>query len=93
VLSFNEWAKFHPLSFLPVFEGKTFFDIFDYLTANIMMPLGGLLIVAYVGWVMKREAVEAELANDTGSALNLLMFVMRYIAPALVLVVFLYNLL
>lgn len=93
VLSFNEWADFHPLSFLPVFEGKTFFDIFDYLTANIMMPLGGLLIVSYVGWFMKRESVESELAMSNTALFNTLMFVMRFVAPALVLVVFLYNLL
>ena len=93
VLSFNEWSAVHPLSFLPVFEGKTFFDIFDYLTANIMMPLGGLLIVSYVGWKMKPEAVASELNLDNSSIFNALMFIMRFVSPALVLVVFLYNLL
>jgi len=92
VLSFNEWSGFHPLSFLPAFEGKTVFDILDYVTANLMMPLGGLLIAAYMGWFMKREAVESELDLNNPVLFNALMFVMRFVTPALVMVVFLYNL-
>ena len=57
-----------------------------------MMPLGGLLIAAYMGWFMKREAVESELDLNNPVLFNALMFVMRFVTPALVMVVFLYNL-
>ena len=66
VLSFNVWADLHPLNFLPVFEGKTFFDIFDYLTANIMLPLGGMFIVLYAGWCMKSDSLAARAGTTAG---------------------------
>lgn len=88
VLSFNHWSDLHPLAFLPAFEGKTFFDIFDYLTANIMLPLGGLFMVLYAGWCMKPQALAQALALPENTVFNGLRFVMRFIAPLLVVVVF-----
>ncbi|WP_461537765.1 sodium-dependent transporter [Spongorhabdus nitratireducens] len=93
VLSFNEWAEFHPLAFLPVFEGKTVFDILDYVTANLIMPLGGLLIAILAGWFMNKQAVENELDMGNGIGFKSFMFVLRFLAPAAVAVVFIYNLL
>ena len=40
MLSLNEWKEFHPLGFIERFAGKTLFDLYDFLTANIMLPLG-----------------------------------------------------
>lgn len=91
VLSFNEWGDFHPLAFLPVFEGKTFFDILDYLTANIMLPLGGLFMVLYTAWCVKPSLVAKGLPMSE-QAFAPLRFVMRYISPVLLLLVFIYNL-
>ncbi|MGY0217885.1 sodium-dependent transporter [Endozoicomonadaceae bacterium StTr2] len=93
VLSFNEWAEFYPLAFLPVFEGKTVFDILDYVTANLIMPLGGLLIAILAGWFMNKQAVENELDMGNGIGFKSFMFVLRFLAPAAVAVVFIYNLL
>ncbi|MCV6611079.1 MAG: sodium-dependent transporter [Amphritea sp.] len=92
VFSFNQWAELHPLAFLPVFEGKTFFDILDYLTANIMLPLGGLLMVLYTAWCIKPMTVIDELKLKSGTA-ALLLPVMKFVSPALLLLVFVYNLL
>lgn len=92
VLSLNEWANFHPLAFIPAFEGKTVFDILDYVTSNLMMPLAGLLTAVLVGWFMKREMVRQELAMDSEGAFNGLMFVLKFLTPAAVMVVFIYNL-
>lgn len=43
--------------------GKNMFDLFDYTTSNIMLPVGGLLIVLFVGWKIRREDVRDELFN------------------------------
>jgi NSS family neurotransmitter:Na+ symporter len=43
--------------------GKNLFDLFDYTTSNIMLPLGGMLIVLFVGWKMKKSDVMDELFN------------------------------
>jgi len=61
VLSFNLWSDVTPLSSISIFEGKTIFDLLDYLTANIMLPVGGVLIAIFVGWVLRKEASMQEL--------------------------------
>ncbi len=69
-------------------EQATFFDLLDYLTSNIMLPLGGLLIAIYCGWLLKRHITEAEL--DTFPWIyQFWLFLVRYIAPVAVVIVFL----
>ncbi|MGF1546202.1 MAG: sodium-dependent transporter [Thiotrichales bacterium] len=82
VLSFNLWAELTLL-------GKTFFDWMDYLTANIMLPLGGLLIAVFAAWVMKREHALDELRMRDGPAFELWHVLVRFVAPLGVLLVFL----
>ena len=57
VLSLNELQSFHPLALVGI--SGTFFDLFDYLTTNIMLPVTGLLIALFVGWVIP-EAISLE---------------------------------
>lgn len=92
ILSFNEWADVHPLDFIPVFENKTIFDLLDYVTANLMMPLGGLFIAIFVGWFMNKQAVENQLDISNGFGFKIFMFILRFITPAAVATVFIYNL-
>ncbi|WMC12234.1 sodium-dependent transporter [Oceanimonas pelagia] len=92
VLSFNEWSGFTPLDMFATFEGKTLFDLLDYLTSNIMLPLGGLLVAVFVGWRMSRKALEEELSLR-GPWFGLWYGVLRYITPVAVITVFIYNLL
>lgn len=92
VLSFNNWAEFHPLAFIPFFEGKTVFDLLDFLVSNLMMPLGGLAIALFAGWAMKRQGLDDEIGLK-GGVYSAFMFVLRYLTPAGIAVVFLYNLL
>ncbi|MGB0665169.1 MAG: sodium-dependent transporter [Pontibacterium sp.] len=92
VVSLNVWSDVHPLGMFERFEGKTFFDLFDFATTNLMMPLGGLAIAIFFGWFMSKSAGQEQLGLGNGFAYKLFMFVLRFITPAAVLVVFLYNL-
>lgn len=92
VLSFNNWADFHPLAFIPFFEGKTVFDLLDFLVSNLMMPLGGLAIALFAGWAMKRQGLDDEIGLK-GAFYSAFMFILRFLTPAGIAVVFLYNLL
>ncbi len=83
ILSFNVWAEWK-------LAGKTFFDWMDYLTANIMLPLGGLFIALFAGWVMKRFDVQDELGLGESVWFKVWYAVTRYVTPVLVLVVFLH---
>ncbi len=69
--------------------GMTFFDLLDYLTANIMLPLGGLFIALFAGWQMHRSSSQDELKMGDGSAFRLWYFLIRYVTPFAVVLVFL----
>ena len=91
ILSLNLWADFAPLGFIPMLEGKTIFDLLDFFTANILLPLGGLLVALMAGWVMSKPAMEKELALSPGT-FNQWFVTVRFITPIAVGVVFIYNL-
>lgn len=76
-----EWTK---LSFG---MGGDIFEFLDYITANIMLPLGGLLISIFTGWVMKTEIVKEEL-NLAPWQFSIVMILLRWVAPLGILVVF-----
>ncbi|MFE8071966.1 sodium-dependent transporter [Marinobacteraceae bacterium S3BR75-40.1] len=91
ILSLNEWSDVTPLSMFAMFEGKTIFDLLDFLTANILLPLGGLLVAVFTGWFMARQALENELSLSE-PAFRLWYTTIRYFTPVAVLAVFIYNL-
>ena len=87
VFSFNIWKE-KTLSIPYVFDDLTFFDTLDYLTANIMLPLGGLFIAIFAAWVMRKESTQAELATNP-VIYKIWRVLVRFIAPLAVIVVFL----
>lgn len=91
ILSLNLWSDFAPLGWIGMLEGKTVFDLLDFFTANILLPLGGLLVAVFAGWVMSREAIEKELALSK-PMFRLWYITVRYITPVAVGAVFIYNL-
>ncbi|MDZ7821635.1 MAG: hypothetical protein U5N26_07375 [Candidatus Marinimicrobia bacterium] len=58
-LSFGKWSH------LQLF-GRSIFDVMDYLSANILLPLGGLLVAVFVGWYMQKREVHDELLRGFG---------------------------
>jgi NSS family neurotransmitter:Na+ symporter len=78
--------------------GKTFFDFFDYTSSNIMLPVGGLLVVLFVGWKMKVSDVYDELTSGATISLkdwifNSILFIIKYVAPIAILIVLINSLL
>ncbi len=68
------------------------FDALDYITSNIMLPLSGLILTIFVGWVLRRVTVRKQLNSLSLFWFNAWYIAVRFIAPAGVIVVFLYNL-
>jgi NSS family neurotransmitter:Na+ symporter len=82
VFSFNigsDWTLF----------GKTLFDLLDYLTANILLPLGGLFLAIFAGWVMSKQATDEELAIKYRIVYYTWRFLIRYISPIAIVIIFL----
>jgi len=69
--------------------GLSFFDLLDFLTANIMLPLGGLFIAVFAAWVMSKKSTQDELAMKAPVAYSLWRILVRYVTPLAVIVVFL----
>lgn len=68
------------------------FNFFDFTTANIMLPLGGLLIAIFVGWIMRRNSVRKVHADLGEGMFNTWYICIRFIAPLGVATVLVYSL-
>jgi neurotransmitter:Na+ symporter, NSS family len=82
VLSFNHWSGY------TLFD-RTFFDLVDYLTSNILLPLGGLLIALFAGWRMTERSVMEELGIRRPLLFRTWYYLVRFVAPIGILLVFL----
>lgn len=68
-----------------------FFDLFDFLVAKLLMPIGGLLICIYLGWIVDNKDVYDELTNNGTIAQPLypyFRFIIRYFAPICIAMIF-----
>ena len=89
--------SFGPLSHVQI-GGRNIFDFFDNLSSNILMTLGSLLTVLFVGWKLKKTDVYDEFTNGETLSRNVkifgvLWFLIRYICPLAIISIFLYGLL
>ena len=87
--------SFGPLSDMRIF-GDILFDFLDRFTSNILMTLGALLIVIFVGWKMNRDDVRNEFTNGgtlkgSGKLFGPMYLVIRYLAPIAILVIMFSN--
>lgn len=89
VFSFNIWSEVKPLSSFKIFRDSTLFDLLDYLTANIMLPLGGLFIALFAAWVMLRSDTVEELGIGDSAGYRTWRFLVCYVTPVGVTIVFL----
>ena len=85
VFSFNIWSDVHLLGQFKAFEGKTVFDLIDYATANLMMPLGGILMALFVGWRIKPEALSSDLSFSSPGLFKAWLWMIRIIVPLAIL--------
>ncbi len=68
---------------------KNFFDWVDHVTAAIMLPLGGLVMAIFVGFVIEKQRIESIMKPQLGFAFELWYFSLRYITPVAMFIVML----
>ena len=83
VFSFNVWSNFK------LFD-RSIFQLLDYLTANLMLPIGGFCIAVFAGWIMKQKHSEQELNMPDAKSYQLWKILISYVAPLAVFFVFLH---
>ncbi len=74
--------------------GKDLFDVFDFVTGQIFLPLSGMLMCLFLGWYVPKKVVKDELTNWgtlSGRLFNLYLFFIRFVCPVLILIIFLHQ--
>ena len=83
IFSFNIWSE------LKLF-GLTFLGLLDYLTNNIMLPLGGFFVTVLIGWALPKEFLKEHL-KLTETFFYWFYLTLRFIAPSSIILIFLYS--
>ena len=82
--SFNIWSE------ATLFE-MTFFENLDYLTSNLMLPLGGIFVAVFAGWLMTKDNSQDELDMKSEVGYSIWRILIRFIAPIAVSIVTIPN--
>lgn len=75
--------------------GMTIFDLFNYVSSNILLPLGGFGFAVFTGWFLDKKIIRKQLTNDGTikvRTMKVLLFCIRYIAPIGIVIIFMYGL-
>jgi neurotransmitter:Na+ symporter, NSS family len=86
ILSFNIWSTWFPLSFWSAFANASFYDVLDYLTSNVLLPLGGLAMAIFAGWVLPGNALSRELEFGPIKS-RFLRVALRFVVPAAIIAI------
>ena len=81
LLSFNVWQHV-------TIQGKTFFDLVTTIPTNVILPIGGLGYALFAGWVLPASATRTEIPSRLHNAWR---FLIRYIAPPAIVIIFIFN--
>ena len=76
------------------FLGKTLFDIFDFVTGQVFLPVCGFLTCLMVGWYLPHKLVRDEFTNWgtlRGSLFHVYLFAIKYLCPAFIMIIFLHQ--
>jgi NSS family neurotransmitter:Na+ symporter len=80
VFSFNIWSD------VTLFE-KTIFDLLDFATTNVMLPLGGLLIALFASWTMSKTTMVNNVGIENPTLFKIWHFILRFLAPVAIVAV------
>lgn len=75
-----------------------FFDMLDFVTAKILLPIGGLFISLFIGWYLDKKITFSQLTNEGTLSVSVrflkgYIFILRYVAPIAIVSIFIYGIL
>jgi NSS family neurotransmitter:Na+ symporter len=86
ILSLGAWSDLYPLDFIPAFAHRTIFEALDFLAANILLLLGGLLTAIFFGWFVPRQLKLEEIGISGGILFAFWGFMIRFVVPPVLLI-------
>ncbi len=87
IMSLGDWSEYYPLDFISAFAGKTIFDSLDFLAANILLLIGGLLVPVFIGWFVPKHIKLEEIGVRDGPFFAIWRFTIRFVIPPVLLIV------
>ena len=75
--------------------GMTLFELFDFVSSNVLLPIGGVMLSVFVGWIVDKKVLEEQLTDYGARKITLIRpirFCIRYVAPLCISMIFLYGL-
>lgn len=70
--------------------GLNIFDLIDWISTNMLLPIGGLLIALFIGWFFRRNRVQEEVSKGgklTGIYLTVFMFLVKFVVPVAIAII------
>ncbi len=92
VWSFNLLEDARPLGFIGRFSDTTPFGLIDFIITSVLMPVGAMLYAVFIGWWLSKDMTMQALGLPDGFLFRTWRFLMRYVAPAAILAIFVSNL-
>ena len=86
--SFNVWSDVKLMSFVPLLQDKGIFDLLDFSVSTLLIPINALLIAVFAGWVMPGKAMFDELGIKNKVVYGYIRFVLRFLAPVVISLIF-----
>jgi len=83
VWSFNDWAEFKPFAAFGILADKSWFDGIDWITSNLMLPVGGIALALFLGWTAAGKVLDDEIGGN-GTGLAVLRWLLRLVVPVLI---------
>ncbi len=80
-LSFSTLANFKPVA------GKTIYGFLDYLTSSVLMPVTGLLLAVFAGWIVSERAAAEELQLGNRAQFRVWQFLVRFVVPLTIVII------
>ncbi len=93
VLSFNALTAWRPFAWIPLLATKTVFEAVDFISGNLLLPVGALLTCVFIGWRLDRATFDVELEGTTALVAAVCRVLLRIICPAAIGAVLLATLL
>lgn len=87
LLSFSWLADWHPLRGVARFADYTWFELVDYATSNLLLPLGALLTAVFVGWRLPRAVLDEGLSPSGARSRMAVVWMLRLVCPMAILAV------
>ena len=91
IMSLGAWSDFYPLDFIPAYKGKGIFDSLDFLAANNLLLVGGMMLSIFFGWLVPKKIKLEEMDVSEGLFFSFWRFMIRFIIPPVLLLALVFG--